>query len=168
MYKRVMAVSAAIAVIAVPTAAHAGSAPRAAAAQEGNLVETAQAAGNFSTLVRLVQQAGLVQTLSGDDAYTVLAPTDAAFEKVPTATLRRLGNNRRLLRQVLLYHVIEGRVPARRVVRLRSAETVQGARVRIRVRGERVRINAARVTTTDVRASNGIIHVINRVLLPPS
>ena len=155
-----------LAVAVVATAALA-IAPAAASAQEGNLVETAQSAGKFDTLVTLVQQAGLARTLSGDDELTVLAPTDKAFAKVPKKTLDALADDRKLLRRVLLYHVIPGSVPSSDIVELRSAKTAEGSKVKIRVRGGNVFVDAAKVTTPDVMASNGVIHVINKVLLPP-
>lgn len=144
--------------------------PAAAPAQGSkNLVQTAQAAGSFKTLVKLVGSAGLASTLSGSTKYTIFAPTDAAFAKVPKATLTMLANNPAMLRRVLLYHVVQGAVPAKTVVTLSSAKTVEGQRVRISVRGGTVFLNGStRVTQTNVRASNGIIHVINRVLIPPA
>src|SRR5690606_17378795 len=138
------------------------------AAQSSNLVETAASDKRFSTLVELVGKAGLADTLSSG-RYTVFAPTDAAFKKVPKATLAALAADPDKLKRVLTYHVVKGRVPASKVVGLKSARTVEGARVRIAVRQGKVYLNSTtRVTKTDVRASNGIIHVINRVLLPPS
>jgi uncharacterized surface protein with fasciclin (FAS1) repeats len=166
MHKRVMAVSAAV-LVAVPALAATAPANREAAPKK-NLVETAQASPQFTTLVKLVKQAGLVKTLSGSAKYTVLAPTDAAFAKVPKATLTALGEDKAKLKQVLLYHVIEGRVPAAKVVKLKSATTVEGSKVAIRVKGKKVFVDSARVTKTDIRASNGIIHVLNRVLIPES
>jgi uncharacterized surface protein with fasciclin (FAS1) repeats len=150
---------AAIAALAVPTAA--------SAAPSKDIVQTAQAAGQFRTLTKLVRAAGLQRTLSGQTRYTVFAPTDAAFAKVPKATLDALAKNRQQLRKVLLYHVVPGTVTARKVMKLRSARTAEGSRVRFRVRNGAVYVNNARVTAADVRASNGVIHVINRVLLPP-
>jgi uncharacterized surface protein with fasciclin (FAS1) repeats len=140
-----------------------------AAAQERNLVETAAADPQFSTLVSLVEKAGLADELSGDAKLTVFAPTNAAFEKLPKATLRRLGRNRALLRRTLLYHVVAGDVKAEQVVKLRRVRTLAGRNVRIRVRDDRVYLNRrSRVVATDVAASNGTIHVINRVLVPPA
>lgn len=159
MLTRILALAAATAALAV--------APSAASAQQGNLVETAQSAGSFDTLVSLVKQAGLARTLSGNDELTVLAPTDKAFAKVPKATLNALADDRKLLKRVLLYHVLPGAVPSSEIVELRSAKTVEGSKVKIRVRGGNVFVNKAKVTQPDVEASNGIIHVINRVLLPP-
>ena len=159
MIRRSMLVCVALAALAI--------APAGASAQQGDLVQTAQSAGSFKTLIKLVKQAGLAQTLSGNDKLTVLAPTDAAFAKVPKATLNALAKDKAKLRKVLLYHVLPGAVPSTEIVKLKSAKTVEGSRVRIRVRDGKVFVNNARVTSPDVEASNGVIHVINRVLLPP-
>ncbi len=137
-------------------------------AAKKNLVQTAVAAGQFKTLVSLVKQAGLAKTLSGNARYTVFAPTDAAFAKVPKATLKALAADKAKLRAVLLYHVVAGRVTAAKVTKLRSAKTLNGATVQIRVRGGMVYVNGARVVKPDVSASNGVIHVINKVLIPAS
>ncbi len=154
------------AVVAAGVAAPAGAGQE--TKKKANIVETAQGAGNFKTLVKLVKKAGLAKTLSGPGPYTVFAPTDAAFAKVPKATLDGLMSDRAELRSVLLYHVVSGRVTAKKVVKLRSAETLNGERVRIRVRDGKVLVNGARVVTPDVKASNGVIHAINRVLIPPA
>lgn len=143
------------------------AAPAATAAKSPNLVQVAASDKQFSTLVRLVRAAGLVSALSGSTKLTVLAPTNAAFAKVPKRTLNALAKDRRALRRVLLYHVLRGAVPARTVVTLRSAPTLAGPDISIRVKGRSVFVNNAKVIKTDVKASNGIIHVINRVLLPP-
>jgi uncharacterized surface protein with fasciclin (FAS1) repeats len=127
----------------------------------------AWATGKFDTLVSLVQSAGLAETLSGKGPFTVFAPTDKAFEKVPAETLEALGNDRKALRRVLLYHVADGRYPAARVVRKRSIPTLAGPRLEVKVRKSVVRVGGARVVTPDVKATNGVIHVINRVLIPP-
>jgi len=141
--------------------------PAGAPAAQKNLVQTAQGAGQFGTLVSLVKQAGLAKTLSGKTKYTVFAPTDAAFRKVPKKTLNALAKNKAALKQVLLYHVVKGAVPAKTVVKLKAAKTVEGTKVRISVRGGSVYLNGStKVVKTDVRASNGIIHVINKVLIP--
>jgi uncharacterized surface protein with fasciclin (FAS1) repeats len=145
-----------------------GSAAPATAQEKKNIVETAAAAGSFDTLASLLEQADLVETLQGKGPYTVFAPTDAAFEKVPDATLEKLGEDREMLRSVLLGHVVEGRLKAARVVKRKAVKTIAGERERIRVRGKRVRVGGARIVTPDVVASNGVIHVINRVILPPS
>ena len=148
-------------VAALPAAAPAGE------TTDKTIVEVAASDARFSTLVGLVQQAGLAETLS-TGTYTVFAPTNAAFAKVPKRTLDALANDPEALRAVLTYHVAEGRLPARRVVRRRHITTVNGAAIRVRVRGRRVVLNRrARVVKTDLAASNGVIHVIDRVLLPP-
>jgi uncharacterized surface protein with fasciclin (FAS1) repeats len=135
---------------------------------EKNIVQTAADAGQFTTLLSLANRAGLAGALSGPGPMTVFAPTDKAFARVPRATLRRLQRNRAQLRAVLLYHVVRGNVKAAQVVRLRRARTLNGASVRIGVKGNRVYLNRlSRVLKTDIEASNGTIHVINRVLLPP-
>ena len=122
----------------------------------------------LSTLLSLVKKAGLADELSGPGALTVFAPTNAAFAKVPKATLNSLAKNPAALKRVLLYHVVAGKVTAAKVVKLKSAKTLAGPSVRIRVTGMTVRINNARVTTADVKASNGVVHVIDRVLIPPA
>jgi uncharacterized surface protein with fasciclin (FAS1) repeats len=131
-----------------------------------NIVQTAVAAGDFDTLVSLVKRAGLAKALSGRGPFTVFAPTDAAFKKVPASTLKALQKDRAGLRQVLLYHVAGGRYPAKRLAKLRSIETLAGQRVKVRTRGGTVRVGGARVVQADVRTSNGVIHAINRVLIP--
>ena len=140
--------------------------PAAAARQDGDIVDTATAAGNFTTLTKLLKRAGLVGALRQPGPYTVFAPTDAAFAKVPKGKLNALLKNRKRLRSVLLYHVVGQKLTAADVVKRKSAKTLNGKRVRFRVRGGNVYVNGARVTTADVGASNGVIHVINRVLLP--
>ena len=136
------------------------------ASAKKDIVETAVAAGQFDTLASLLKQAGLKKTLKGNGPYTVFAPTDKAFAKVPQATLDALAQDKAKLRSVLLYHVAEGRLTARKVVKRKSIKTLNGQRVRVRVRGDKVRVGGARVITPDVRASNGVIHVINKVLIP--
>jgi uncharacterized surface protein with fasciclin (FAS1) repeats len=133
-----------------------------------NIVQTAVAAGQFKTLVSLVKQAGLAGALSGKGPLTVFAPTDAAFAKVPKATLAALATDKAKLKAVLLYHVVPGKVTAARVTKLRSAKTLAGTPVRIRTMGSVVKIDNSRVVKADVMASNGVIHVIDRVLIPAS
>ena len=160
-----LAVSAvAVAAVIAPTA---GAAPQA----NKDIVSTAVGAGQFKTLASLLTKAGLVKTLQGKGPFTVFAPTDAAFAKVPKATLAKLGADPMLLKSVLLYHVVSGKVPAGTVVTLngKSAKTVNGAPVKISVKGGKVYLNGSTlVTKTDIKASNGTIHVINKVLLPPT
>jgi len=133
-----------------------------------SIATIAAASPQFSTLLSLVKKAGLAGTLSQPGAYTVFAPTNAAFAKVPKATLNALAKNPAQLKRVLLYHVVTGKIPAAKVVTLTSAKTLAGPTVKIRVTGETVRVNSAKVTKPDVKASNGVVHVIDRVLLPPA
>jgi uncharacterized surface protein with fasciclin (FAS1) repeats len=133
---------------------------------EKNLVQTAVAAGQFKTLASLLQKAGLAGTLEGKGPFTVFAPTDAAFAKVPKATLSALAKNKAKLRAVLLYHVVKGKVTAAQVVKLHSARTLEGKPVSIRVSGGKVIVGGATVLKANVMASNGVIHVINKVLIP--
>ena len=132
-----------------------------------NLVRTAAASGQFDTLATLLSKAGLTKTLQQKGPYTVFAPTDAAFAKVPKATVDALLANKAKLRAVLLYHVVAGKVTTAQVTQLSSAETASGKSVRIRVSGSNVFVNRSKVTKPDVMASNGVIHAINRVLIPP-
>ena len=149
------------------TAASSSSSSSAAAAPaHSNIVQTAVAAGEFKTLVSLVKQAGLVAALSGPGPLTVFAPTDAAFAAVPKATLAELGKNPEKLKAVLLYHVVKGDVTAAQVTKLKSAKTLEGGSVPIRVTSGKVYVGDAQVTKTNVVTSNGVIHVINRVLIP--
>ena len=144
-----------------------GSTASATTGEKRTIAQTAAASGQFTTLTKLLKQAGLVSTLQRPGPYTVFAPTDAAFEKVPTQTLRALLANKAKLKAVLLYHVVPGKVTAAKVVKLSSATTANGERVRIRVQGSTVYVNNARVTQADVVASNGVIHMVDRVLIPP-
>jgi uncharacterized surface protein with fasciclin (FAS1) repeats len=131
-----------------------------------DIVDTAVAAGDFNTLVTAVKAAGLVETLKGEGPFTVFAPTDAAFAKVPTDTLNALLADKAALANVLTYHVVAGKVMAADVVKLTSAETVQGQAVSIEVKDGKVYVEGAQVVTTDIKASNGVIHVIDAVILP--
>jgi uncharacterized surface protein with fasciclin (FAS1) repeats len=152
--------------VAAVSASAMGSSASADTRKEGDIVSTAVSAGQFTTLASLLKKAGLVGALQRKGPFTVLAPTDAAFAKVPKSTLAALGADRAKLRSVLLYHVIAGKVPAAKVVKLRSAKTLNGQPVRIRVVEGKVFVGGARVVKTDVAASNGVIHVINQVLIP--
>jgi uncharacterized surface protein with fasciclin (FAS1) repeats len=133
---------------------------------ERNLVQTAIAAGQFKTLASLLQKAGLAGTLQGTGPFTVFAPTDAAFAKVPKATLASLAKNKAKLRAVLLYHVVKGKITAAQAMKLDSAKPVEGEPVPIRLSGGKVIVGDATVIKADVAASNGVIHVINKVLIP--
>lgn len=167
MKKGIVIISALVASAALTGLATASTSGTAPAGGKANIVQTAAADGRFDTLVSLAKKAGLAGALSSK-TLTVLAPTDAAFAKVPKKTLDALAKDRAALRSVLLYHVVAGKAPASKVVRLSSAKTLQGSKVRITVKGGKVFVNTARVVIPDVMASNGIIHVIDRVLLPPS
>ncbi|MCC5862064.1 MAG: fasciclin domain-containing protein [Gammaproteobacteria bacterium] len=133
-----------------------------------DIVETAVAAGAFETLVAAVQAAGLVETLQGEGPFTVFAPTDEAFAALPEGTVESLlqPENRDQLVAILTYHVVAGKVMAADVVNLTSAETVNGASVTIAVEDGAVKIDGATVIQADVEASNGVIHVIDQVILP--
>jgi uncharacterized surface protein with fasciclin (FAS1) repeats len=133
-----------------------------------SIVETANAAGGFTTLIAAVQAAGLEDTLASEGPYTVFAPTDEAFDKLPEGTVEQLIANPDQLREVLLYHVVPGRVLAADVVKIDSATTAQGTDVDVKVADGGVMINNARVISTDIEASNGVIHVIDTVILPSS
>ena len=160
--------AASVAVVAAVAFASAGRPAEARPAAEGNIVQTAVAAGQFTTLASLLEKAGLVDTLATGGPFTVFAPTDAAFAKVPKATLDALAADPAKLKAVLLYHVVSASVPAAEVVKLSSAKTLQGGSVAIRVVDGSVYVDGAKVTTPDIAASNGIIHVIDSVLIPKS
>jgi uncharacterized surface protein with fasciclin (FAS1) repeats len=160
--------SALLVMAAVVTAGAAGRGTSAeSTATKKNIVQTTVAAGQFKTLASLLTKAGLVETLSGKGPFTVFAPTDKAFKKVPKSTLAALAADKSQLKAVLLYHVASGKVPAAKVVKRSTIKTLNGASVRVKVSGKTVRVGGAKVTKTDVRASNGVIHVINEVLIPP-
>ncbi|MDR9392667.1 MAG: fasciclin domain-containing protein, partial [Trueperaceae bacterium] len=138
------------------------------AATAQTIPEVAASAGSFDTLVTAVQEAGLVDTLASDGPFTVFAPTDDAFAALPDGLLETVLADPDLLTAVLTYHVVAGEVPASDVVNLASAETVQGESVTIQVEGGTVHVNDATVVQADVAADNGLIHVVDTVLLPPS
>lgn len=133
-----------------------------------DIVDTAVAAGSFKTLATALQAAGLVETLKGKGPYTVFAPTDAAFAKLPAGTVESLlkPENKDKLVSILTYHVVAGDVKAADVVKLKQAKTVNGASVAIKVAGGKVTVDDANVVKTDIAASNGTIHVIDSVLMP--
>ncbi len=135
---------------------------------EKDVVDTAVADGRFTTLATALTAAGLIDTLKGAGPFTVFAPTDEAFAKLPAGALEALLADKEALTKVLLYHVVAGSVPASEVVKLTSADTVAGLPVAIKVDGDKVMLNDAQVIIPDVAASNGIIHVIDTVLMPPA
>jgi uncharacterized surface protein with fasciclin (FAS1) repeats len=131
-----------------------------------NIVDTAVQAGSFNTLVAAVKAAGLVDTLQGAGPFTVFAPTDEAFAKLPAGTVDSLLQDIPKLKQILTYHVVSGKVMAADVVKLKSATTVQGSDVKIDASNGGVKVNDSKVSTADVAADNGVIHIIDTVLLP--
>ena len=142
--------------------------PAAAVDAPKDIVDTAVAAGSFGTLVQAVQAAGLVETLKGEGPFTVFAPTDEAFAKLPAGTLEDLlkPDNKEKLTAILTYHVVPGRVMAADVVGLESATTVNGADISIEVADDTVMVDGAKVVQTDIECSNGVIHAIDGVMLP--
>lgn len=153
---------------ATPAADSMAAAPAAEAPAPKDIVETAIAAGTFNTLAKALTAAGLVETLKGAGPYTVLAPTDEAFAKIPAKDLEALLADKAALTKVLTYHVIAGNVPASTVTTLTEATSLEGSKIAIKVVDGKVMLNdASEVTSTDIAASNGVIHVINTVLMPP-
>jgi uncharacterized surface protein with fasciclin (FAS1) repeats len=153
---------AAVAMVAMPAPAADMAAPK------KDIVDTAVAAGSFKTLATALQAAGLVETLKGKGPFTVFAPTDAAFAKLPAGTVEGLlkPENKAKLASILTYHVVAGNVKAADVVKLTEAKTVNGQSVKISVANGGVKVDGANVVTTDIAATNGTIHVIDAVILP--
>ena len=138
-------------------------------AELGDIVATAESAGSFKTLLAAAKAAGLVETLQGKGPFTVFAPTDDAFAALPEGTLDGLLADPEALKKVLLYHVVSGKVTADQVVNLTSADSVEGSPIAISVKDDKVYLNdSAMVVTPDIMTSNGVIHVIDKVILPPS
>jgi uncharacterized surface protein with fasciclin (FAS1) repeats len=137
-------------------------------AQSKDIVDTAVAAGSFTTLAKALTAAGLVTTLKGPGPFTVFAPTDAAFAKLPAGTLETLlkPENKDRLRRILTYHVVPGTVRAANVAKMRSATSAGGDTIAIRAEGGEVMVGEARVVRADIAASNGVIHVIDTIMLP--
>jgi uncharacterized surface protein with fasciclin (FAS1) repeats len=152
----------------VVSQAHAGGNYSSEKQQSGNIVETAAAAGQFETLLAAAKAAGLVETLSGQGPLTVFAPTDEAFAALPEGTVDSLlkPENRDQLRAILTYHVVPASAMAADVVKMDKVTTANGQDLSIRVDGDSVMIGEARVVKADVKASNGVIHVIDKVLIP--
>lgn len=137
-------------------------------AAKQDIVDTAVAAGSFETLATALKAADLVKTLKGEGPFTVFAPTDEAFAKLPAGTVEALLKDTPKLRSVLLYHVVPGKVMAADVVKLDSAKTANGQKLSIKAEGNTVMVDNARVIKTDIVTSNGVIHVIDTVVLPES
>jgi uncharacterized surface protein with fasciclin (FAS1) repeats len=163
-----LAIIPALAIILAIVPAYAGScggAQTAQVAQSMDIVETAVEAGNFTTLVAAAQAAGLVEVLKGDGPFTVFAPTDEAFAKLPEGTVERLLQDKEALIAILTYHVVPGKVLAADVINLDTAKTVQGQSIVVDA-SSGVKVDGANVIATDIIASNGVIHVIDTVIIP--
>jgi uncharacterized surface protein with fasciclin (FAS1) repeats len=158
----------AVATVAAVVLTVAASGTTAVRAETRDVVDTAIAAGSFKTLAKALDAAGLVTTLKGAGPFTVFAPTDEAFAKLPNGTLETLlkPENKEKLRRILTYHVVSGKVMASDVVKLQSAKAVSGDTITVKVRNDVVHVDNATVTKADVTASNGVIHVIDAVILP--
>jgi uncharacterized surface protein with fasciclin (FAS1) repeats len=156
--------------LALAGAGLAGTQCASSASTGKNLVDTAVSAGNFTTLAKALQAAGLADTLAGGGPYTVFAPTDEAFAKLPAGTLEMLlkPENKAKLQAILKYHVVAGDVRAAQVTKLSAAKTLEGGSLPVSVAGGITKVGSATVVDTDVTASNGVIHVIDTVLLPPT
>lgn len=137
-------------------------------AKEMDIVETALNAGSFTTLATALTETGLVDALKGEGPFTVFAPNDEAFKKLPKGTLENLLKDKEALKNILLYHVVSGNVVAKDVVKLSKATTLSGQDVKFKVKGKTVKINNSKVISADVKAKNGVIHVIDTVLMPPA
>ncbi len=133
-----------------------------------DIVDTAVKAGSFNTLAAALKAAGLIETLKGEGPFTVFAPTDDAFKKLPEGTVENLlkPENKNKLVSILTYHVVSGKVMASDVVKLKEAKTVNGQKVMIKVKDSKVFVDNAQVVKTDINASNGVIHVLDTVILP--
>jgi len=160
--KAVLTKIAAVAVASTVLAGNAGAANK-------NIVDTAASAGQFKTLVTAINAAGLAGTLEGPGPFTVFAPTDAAFAKLQPGTVQTLlkPENKAKLTAILTYHVVPGKVMAADVMKMKQAKTVSGQMLAVRITGGGVMVDDAKVTATNIVASNGVIHVIDTVMLPP-
>jgi len=158
---RTLTVAAALALAAAPSSTSAQMNPK-------DIVSVAVEAGSFKTLATALEAAGLVSTLQGAGPFTVFAPTDEAFAKLPAGTVEALLKDKEALTRVLTYHVVAGKVGSQQVVGLSEAETVAGIKAPIQVKDGTVWVGGAKVVTTDIQASNGVIHVIDTVMLPPN
>jgi len=162
------ALAMALLLMAAATTAVAGHHKNMEKKADKDIVETAVAAGDFTTLATALEAAGLVETLKGDGPFTVFAPTDTAFAALPEGTLESLlkPENKDKLTSILTYHVVPGKVTSADVVKLDSATTVNGQSVDIETGGGSVKVDGATVTAVDIPATNGVIHVIDKVILP--
>jgi uncharacterized surface protein with fasciclin (FAS1) repeats len=147
-----------------PKAAAAPTPPPAPVAKD--IVATAAAAGNFTQLAKALAAAGLVETLQGAGPFTVFAPNDAAFAKVPAKDLNKLMADKAKLKKVLLFHVVSGKLSAADVGKLKEAKSMEGSELKIKAAKGKVQVDKANVTQADISASNGVIHVVDQVLMP--
>lgn len=140
------------------------------AAETKDIVDTAVAAGSFKTLAAALGAAGLVDTLKGDGPFTVFAPTDEAFAKLPAGTVEKLlkPENKAMLVDILTYHVVAGNVPSSAALKLTEATALNKKTIKLEVKDGALYLNASKVTTADVKCSNGVIHIIDTVLMPPA
>jgi uncharacterized surface protein with fasciclin (FAS1) repeats len=166
--KRIIPLLTCAAAVALMPAAGLAATARTAAAPTQTIAQIAAGNPNFSTLVSLLKKVGLVKVLNGKTDYTVFAPTNAAFAAVPAATLKALAADKTELKAVLLYHVVPGSLPASKVVKHKTLTTAEGASVTITVKNMDVYVNKAEVTEANIHATNGYVHVINAVLIPPT
>ena len=155
-------------VLVVALLAACGTVTAAKPSPKKDTVDTAVAAGSFNTLVAAVKAAGLVDTLKSDGPFTVFAPTDAAFGKLPDGTVSTLlkAENKGKLTSILTYHVVSGKLMSGDVVKAKELKTVQGQTLKVETRGGKVFIDGAQITTVDIACSNGVIHIIDSVVLP--
>ena len=164
--KRLVLLFCTVAAVAVPLAGSAQAARPASSMATPNIVGLAASDPQLSTLVSLVKKAGLVSALSGKTKLTVFAPDNAAFAAVPKATLTKLGKDKALLVKVLEYHVVPGVLDAATVEKTSSAKTLEGQTVKFSVKGGHAYVNKAEIVKVNLKASNGIVHIINQVLIP--
>ena len=166
MSLRTLAFAAAFAVPGTLAAQEAQGYSESPTTAKGDIIETAAAAGSFTTLAKAIEAAGLTATLKGEGPFTVFAPTDAAFAKLSKGTLDALLKDKAKLTAILTYHVVSGNVSSRDVAGMSSAKTVNAQQISIKAKGGKVMIDKATVIQADIAADNGVIHVIDQVLMP--
>ena len=166
MSLRTLAFAAAFAVPGTLAAQEAQGYSESPTTAKGDIIETAAAAGSFTTLAKAIEAAGLTATLKGEGPFTVFAPTDEAFAKLPKGTLDALLKDKAKLTAILTYHVVSGNVSSRDVAGMSSAKTVNGQQISIKAKGGKVMIDKATVIQADIASDNGVIHVIDQVLMP--
>ena len=135
-------------------------------AAKKDIVDTAAAAGSFKTLLTACKAAGLIDTLKGKGPLTVFAPTDEAFAKLPEGTVEKLLKDKEALKAILTYHVVAGKMPAAKVLKAKTLKTVNGASLTVSMKGKAAMVDNAKIVKTDIHCSNGVIHVIDTVVMP--